>query len=223
MQDEILELLENLKLGKSKRTQNSLDKLNLLLKDLYFKEQKNFSIRTIGNLSSLSGGIGEVSIRNKTGIHFRVLIDAWVQKVNRTTKKPNNSHSHKKNSYNDFDFLHQIPDPAARAVFGQIIAENKKLKIENNILKSKANITIDMRQSQEWQTNPPENKIEVFTSLKGLLLDSEVSSLKDAISETTILNRGWSITDFGGVQNENNRPIFKPGFITGIKKILSRT
>lgn len=69
-------ILEDLKSDKSQRTRDSLDKLNALLEAHFNAGKKDYSIATIGRISEADGGVGTVSIRNKTGKHFRLLIDA---------------------------------------------------------------------------------------------------------------------------------------------------
>lgn len=79
-------LLEDLKRDRSLRTQSSLDKLNALLENRFRAGEKDYSIATIARISKSEGGIGEVSIRNQTGEHFRLLIDAWASKAQTTMK-----------------------------------------------------------------------------------------------------------------------------------------
>ena len=218
---DINELLENLKSGKSQRTKISLDKLNSLLETRFKVGEHDYSIATIAKRSKQTGGVGEVSIRNKTGIHFRVLINAWANKSNTVIKK--NSTSYVKNNIlpTDMELLNRIHDPALRAVIGHIFAEKSKLKVENRILKSNMELIVDMRPHQYTQPEEVQDKIEIFTSLKGVLVCSEIDALKDAINEKNITNRGWTITRLGAVKDEHDHSLFKPGFITAIQKVLS--
>ncbi|NUF17400.1 gamma-mobile-trio protein GmtX [Acinetobacter lactucae] len=98
------------------------------------EQVKDYFIATIGRLSKTKKGVGTVSIRNKTGNHFRLLIEAWAAKANSTMKKPHVAQSRVLNIPTDLQLLTRLDDPAFRAVFGQIIAEKNKLKVENNIL-----------------------------------------------------------------------------------------
>lgn len=213
-------LLEDLKRDRSLRTQSSLDKLNDLLEKRFRAGEKDYSIATIGRISKSEGGIGDVSIRNQTGEHFRLLIDAWASKAQTTMKKPSVHYSRKKESPSDMELLKKLDDPAMRAIFGQIIAEKNKLKAENNILKQNANIIVDMRPNNHIQETQIQNQIEVLPSLSGILVSSEIEALRDAINENNILKRGWEISRLGGIKDENGRPLFKLGFISAIKKIL---
>ncbi|MGP4945291.1 gamma-mobile-trio protein GmtX, partial [Pseudoalteromonas nigrifaciens] len=165
-------ILEDLKIGKTSRTQDSLNKLNALLEARFNAGEKDYSIATIGRVSKAEGGVGTVSIRNKTGEHFRLLIDAWATKANTTMKKPPVPQSRLLDVPSDMDLLKRLDDPAMRAVFGQIIAEKNKLKAENRILKQSAEVVVDMRPNQivHAEQVAQQDTIEVLPSLDGLLL-----------------------------------------------------
>ncbi|MCU4707892.1 gamma-mobile-trio protein GmtX [Acinetobacter pittii] len=219
MNIEIDVFLENLKLDKSSRTEKSLDQLNSLLKAHYNSGEKDFSIATIGRISKANNGIGTVSIRNKSGEHFRLLIEAWATKANTTMKKPH-VESRVLNVPTDFELLKRLEDPALRAVFGQIIAEKKKLRLENNILKKNAEVFVDMRPKQILGSNNENQSIEVLPALSDIFLPSEIEALRDAIDKKKMEFRGLTSSESGVVKDENGRILFKVGFITAIKKIL---
>lgn len=63
---------------------------------------------------------------------------------NGSTKKPN---SQKTTSIND-EILANIPDPTIRVLVRMLMAQNKKLKRENLLLKEETTFTIDMRKSE---------------------------------------------------------------------------
>ncbi|EEH69280.1 hypothetical protein HMPREF0023_1189, partial [Acinetobacter sp. ATCC 27244] len=163
-------ILENLKFGKSQRTQDSLNKLNTLLETRFNAKEKDYSIATIGRVSKADGGIGEVSIRNKTGGHFRLLIDAWATKADTNMKKPPIPHSRKNEIPTDTELLLRLNDPVMRAVVGQIIAERKKLKAENHILKQNTEVIVDMRPNQNIGAEQAHQGIQVLSTLDSLLL-----------------------------------------------------
>ena len=215
-------ILEDLKFNKSQRTKDSLDQLNTLL-ETYFNSGKNdYSIATIGRISKAEGGIGTVSIRNKTGEHFRLLINAWATKANTTMKKPPIPHSRKHNLPLDMELLKRLDDPVLRAVFGQIIAEKKKLVEENRRLKQSVEVVIDMRPKQIIDAEQVHQKVEILSNLQELLVPSEIEALKDSIDEKKMAERGWILSKHGVIKDEYERPLFKIGFVLAIKKILSQ-
>ncbi len=215
-------ILENLKFGKSQRTQDSLNKLNTLLETRFNAKEKDYSIATIGRVSRAEGGIGEVSIRNKTGEHFRLLIDAWATKANTNMKKPPVPHSRKNEIPTDMELLIRLNDPVMRAVVGQIIAERKKLKAENRVLKQNTEVIVDMRPNQNIGAEQAHQGIQVLSILDNLLLPSDIEALKDAIDENKMAQLGWTVSKYGAVKDEYERPLFKTGFVLAIKKILDQ-
>lgn len=215
-------ILEDLKTGKTQRSKDSLDKLNALLEARFNEGEQDYSIATIGRVSKADGGVGMVSIRNKTGEHFRLLIDAWATKAKTTMKKPPVPHSRKHDVPSDMELLKRLDDPAMRVVFGQIIAEKNKLKVENHILKQNVDVTVDMRPNQVIHTEQVKQVIEVLPSLDGVLVKSEIEALEDAINEEKIASRGWTVSKHGAVKDENDRSLFKTGFISAIQKVLAQ-
>lgn len=215
-------LLEDLKTNKSQRTKNSLDKLSILLESRFKEGFKDYSIASIGRASEEAGNIGTVSIRNKSGEHYRLLIDAWATKANTTMKKPPVPHSRKNDIPSDMDLLKRIGDPALRAVFGQIIAEKNKLKAENRILKQNTEVIVDMRPNQVVHTEQVKQGVQVLPSLSGLLLNAEIEALEKAIDEDDIVKKGWTVSNHGAIKDEYGRPLFNVGFVPAIKKVLSQ-
>lgn len=222
MQVDINTILDDLKSGKSSRTQDSLDKLNALLEVRFNAGEKDYSIATIGRVSKAEGGVGTVSIRNKTGEHFRLLVDAWATKANTTMKKPPVPHSRKLDTPSDMDLLRRLDDPAMRAVFGQIIAEKNKLKAENRILKQNAEVVVDMRPNPMIHAEQVNQEVEVLPSLDGVLLQADIEALEDAINEDKMAQRGWTASKYGAVKDENGQPLFKNGFVLAIQKVLAQ-
>lgn len=222
MQVDINVILENLKTDKTQRTQDSLDKLNVLLEARFNAGEQDYSIATIGRLSKTKEGVGTVSIRNKSGEHYRRLIELWATKANTTMKKPPEPQSRKHDTPSDMELLKRLDDPAMRAVFGQIIAEKNKLKAENCILKQNAEVIVDMRPNQVIHADQTKQDVEVLPSLSGVLLNADIEALEDAINEDKMTQRGWTVLKYGAVKDEHERPLFKNGFVLAIQKVLSQ-
>lgn len=129
------------------------------------------------------------------------------------TKKPKKQPS---STIND-EIFSQISEPTTKVLVGMIIAENRKLKNENNLLKSQTCINVDMRNQS---THSSANSAVVIVSLLDDLTDMEVGALKDAISDRFFKERGWT-TDEQGRVKEKGFPVYKAGYVTAIKKILA--
>ncbi|MFB0975802.1 MAG: gamma-mobile-trio protein GmtX, partial [Tolumonas sp.] len=122
----------------------------------------------------------------------------------------------------DMDLLKRLDDPAMRAVFGQIIAEKNKLKAENRILKHSAEVVVEMRPHQVIHAEQVHQEVEVLPSLDGVLLQGDIEALEDAINEEKMAQRGWTVSKYGAVKDEHERPLFKNGFVLAIQKVLAQ-
>lgn len=213
-------ILEDLKDGKSPRTSQSLDTLNGILQRYVESGQRDFSVTQIGRVSATEGGPGYQTIRATRNKHYRDLIDAWAQKCNTTMKKPLAEHSRSREVPADNKLLERIPDPAVRALFGQIIAERNRYRKEVNLLKQHANITIDKRPVRPYEASV-EPRAEILPSVSGLLTESEKNALAYAVSDACMEQHNWQYTKAGQVKDlEYNVEIFPRGFITGLRKLL---
>ncbi|KPZ70290.1 MULTISPECIES: gamma-mobile-trio protein GmtX [unclassified Shewanella] len=220
MELDIEVILADLKEGKVPRTQQNLDKLNETLKAYAESGQRDFSITQIGRVSAENGGLAYEAFRATRNTHYRTLIEAWAQKCKTNTKKPLSPTSRSKSVPQDNKLLERIPDPAVRALFGQIIAERNRYRKEVNLLKQHANITIDKRPVRQFDASA-EPSIEVLPSLSGVLNESEKKALAYAISDECMDKNDWQTTQAGQVKDmEFNTEIFPRGFVTGLRKLL---
>lgn len=220
MELDINVILADLKDGKVPRTQKNLDKLNDILKDYAESGQRDFSITQMGRVSAAEDGPGYEALRATKNKHYRTLIEAWAAKCKTTIKKPLSPISRSMAIPQDNKLLERIPDPAVRALFGQIIAERNRYRKEVNLLKQHANITIDKRPVRQFDASA-EPSVEVLPSLSGILTESEKKALAYAISDECMEKHSWQSTQAGQVKDmEYNTEIFPRGFVTGLRKLL---
>ncbi|MEZ8192603.1 gamma-mobile-trio protein GmtX [Vibrio sp. 1F279] len=213
-------ILADLKDGKVPRTQQNLDKLNGILKTYAKSGQRDFSITQMGRVSSAEGGPGYEALRATRNKHYRTLIEAWAQKFNTNTKMPVSNTSRSKSIPADHKLLERIPDPAVRALFGQIIAERNRYRKEVNLLKQYANITIDKRPVRQFCATT-EPSVEVLSPISGVLTESEKKALVYAISDECMDKNDWQTTMAGQVKDmEYSCEVFPRGFVTGLRKLL---
>lgn len=193
--------------------QRSLIALSKVLAERVKKKDMNFSIAHIAKLSVAAGGPSESSIRNKTGLRFRLLIEAWAASAGTTRRMPVQGRSAK--PPRDYELLLLIPDVAVRACFSQIIAERNRFESELNLLKSQTRMVIDLRPPLKKNISP----VQVLPALSDLLNVMEVEALRAAIDPDFISSQGWRVTPAGQVKDESGE-VFKHGYATAIKKIL---
>lgn len=204
------EFLEHLKNNANLRKAKNLDIIHKVCREQYERGSKDFSVATISRLAVMEGGPVKSTIHNKTGDDFKGLIKAWAEHTGGNLRK-----ARKINENPIYAVLDKIPDPAARAVMGAVLAENKKLRGEINLLKSKANIIIDRRQSSSSQTPA----IQILPT-SNLLTNSEIEALRHAISEKILKDEGWIQDGNGRILTTKGREILKIGFTSAIRKII---
>ena len=199
----------------STRTQQSLTLIHDICSEQYESGAKDFSVATIGKLCSGRGGPSPQAIRNVSGEHYRALLSAWASYADGATRKPP---ARVESGVAD-DVLDMIPDAAVRAVVGSFLAENRKLKAENVLLKSQANVVIDRRPASVLSASQSSTGVQVISPLS-TLMPLEVEALQNAISDELMKNMGWTVNAKTGRVSKGDHPIFRAGFVTAIKKVL---
>lgn len=206
-------LLEQLKSSANVRRTKSLEILHSVCREQFERGSKDFSIALIGRLSEEQGGPATQTIRNKTGDDFKALISAWANYTGGSVKR-----QPKLNDNPLYAVLEKIPDPAVRAVVGVVLAENKKLKGEVNLLKRNAGVVIDQRPVELMPV--PQQQVQILPAFNGLTF-TEKEALRFAVSDKMLQDEGWESDASGRIMNGRGRVIFKPGFVSAIQKVLS--
>ena len=211
-------IFEDLNARATTRQAKSLTTLNEVLKAQYAAGERNFSIAEIGRLSAELGGPTAQTIRNKTGLVFRQLIEAWAAQAWASMKAPVNPLAKANKVPKDYELLQRITDPALRAVFGQIIAERNRFRNELNLLKAHSELIVDKRPAQKFDQVEANSAVQVLPALN--LNDMEITALKAAVSDEFFESREWTVSPAGQVKDENRREVYKHGYVNAIRKIL---
>ncbi|WP_342624341.1 gamma-mobile-trio protein GmtX [Pseudomonas alkylphenolica] len=211
-------IFEDLKAQATTRQAKSITILHQVLKAQYDGGERNFSIAEIARLSTERGGPTAQTIRNKTGLVFRQLIEAWAAQAGTTMKAPVNPLVKANKVPKDYDLLQRLTDPALRAVFGQIIAERNRFRNELNTLKTHSELIVDKRPVQHFAQTAENGAVQILPALK--LNDMEIEALKAAVSDDFFDDRDWTVSQAGQVKDESRREIYKHGYVNAIKKIL---
>lgn len=207
------QLLEQLKTGANARKVKSLDILNSICQEQFERGSKDFSIATIGRLSEKKGGPATQSIRNKTGGDFKAIISVWANHTGGSMKR-----QPKLNDNPLYAILLKITDPAVRAVVGSVLAENKKLRGEVNLLKHNVQFVIDKRETK-FTYGETHQAFQILPTFNNLT-EYEMEALRHAISDTLMSDEGWKTDGSGRVMNLHGRVILKAGFVIAIQKVL---
>lgn len=199
----------------STRTRQSLKLIHTICGEQHASGSKDFSVATIGKLCSVRGGPSPQAIRNVSGEHYRALLSAWASHADGATRKPP---ARMESGVAD-DVLDMIPDAAVRALVGSFLAENRKLKAENMLLKTQSNVVIDRRPEAALSGSPSGTVVQVMPPLS-TLMPLEVDALRHAISDEQLKNMGWTVDAKTGRVSKGGHAVFRAGFATAIKKVL---
>lgn len=213
------EIFDDLKSQATTQQAKSLTILNEVLKAHAKAGERDFSIAEIARRSMAAGGPSTSTIRNKGGLRFRQLIEAWASSVGSTMKMPVNPNSKSQKVPSDYELLRRIDDVALRSTFTQILAERNRYLNELNILKAQKNTIVDRRPSVE-ATPSREASVQVISSLTSLLKEHDVVALKAAVSDEFFSRQAWQVTAAGQVKGIDGE-IYKRGYATAIRKILA--
>ncbi len=185
------------------RRRRSLEALHETCRLLHERHSSDFSYKTIHTLGKDRGLSvpGEKSIVNRTGAHYRELIQAW-----RLSSAPRKGSA--KSAVDEW--IEHIKDPVLRMSVTLLAEELRALKAKES------------RKAQ--QTGAP----LIIGSLAGQILspqlrlnDAELAALRAAIDPATLRLAGLTIGSRGEVVDAVGRKIHKPGFRDAIEKILS--
>ncbi len=204
------ELLDQLKKTATPRKQKTLDLIYEVCREQYERGSRDFSVATISRIAEGRGGPGKGAIHNKTGDDYKGLIKAWAEHTGGLTRKVRQV---SENPY--VALIDKIENPALRSMMAGILAENRQMRREITLLKAEGNRVIDMRP----QSMASRQAVHILPASTGLY-PSEIEALRHAVSDQVLKDEGWITDAEGRVMNEVGRVIYKPGYVSAIRKIL---
>lgn len=204
------DLLDQLKKTATPRKQKTLDLIHEVCREQYERGSKDFSVATIARIAADRGGPSKGAIHNATGDDYKGLIKAWAEHTGGLTRKV------RQVSENPYSALiEQIENPALRSMMNGILAENRQMRREITLLKAEGNRVIDMRP----QSIEPRDAVQILPASHGLY-PSEMEALRHAVSDCLLKDEGWTTDSEGRVVTETGRALYKPGYMSAIRKIL---
>ncbi|MFY3773001.1 gamma-mobile-trio protein GmtX [Marinobacter salsuginis] len=192
---------------KSVRSRKSLEALHTVCQEHASAGAVDFRIATIAKLGANRGVPSAQTMRNKSGEHYRALIDAW-QGVGKKRKEEKKEYA---DPVGEHDWVGEIANPTHRYLILDLIAQVRRLRAQNKGLASITKLEIDYRSGSEVAA---EAQLPSF-------LGHELDALKEAISDDFLKRQDWVRGERGSIKDQNGRVIFRNGFVDAIEKILS--
>lgn len=204
------DLLDQLKTTATPRKQKTLDLIHEVCREQYERGSKDYSVATIARIAADRGGPSKGAIHNATGDDYKGLIKAWAEHTGGVTRKV------RQVSENPYAALiDKIENPALRSMMNGILAENRQMRREITLLKAEGNRVIDMRP----QSKEPRETVQILPASHGLY-PTEIEALRHAVSDRLLKDEGWTTDSEGRVVTETGRALYKPGYVSAIRKIL---
>ena len=195
------EILESLKENASERRARTLDVIYAICTEQEKQGQYDFSSSTISKLGFSKGVPKAQSLRNKSGEHYRALLNACEQK--HSDKK------HKPKGRSKSDWIDEIDNPKhrllARMQASELKAANSKL---TEFSPPGARIII-----RDHQNNSNEEAI---------LTDLERGALEYLISKKFLNKWNYDFGNSGQIIDANGKMVLKVATVDAIKKALNQ-
>lgn len=200
----------------NKRKKQSLEKVNNACKNQYILKSMDFSIPTIAKLIAGEGGPSEQALRNKNGEEYRLLIGAWAEYSNGSTKKmPQKALNIEEENYEEI--ANSISSSTARSLFYIFVGKYKRLQSELIALKRLGETTLIVDDRPKSKNTESQNDVLVSSTLN--LTEDELDALKSAISEDFFKEQGWTISK-ERIRKSSGITLYGPDYLNAINKIL---
>jgi hypothetical protein len=192
----------------------NLDVLWAVLEEMRLGNARDFSLAEVGRRLEKAGGPKTQSLRNEGGKDFRNLIAVFAAAVGSSGQRlPRGERS-------QLDIaLDTLADPGLRALFKQVVAENRMLKLQNDGLRSafkalsvSATPIAAMSPAAEVEIMPPRDA-------SGALLPSEIEALRRSIDPDRLAENGWDVQPNGSIVDDTGTTVLPPGFAFAVTKI----
>jgi len=188
----------------------NLELLWQVLVGMWRDECRDYGLAEVGRRLARCGGPKTQSLRNEGGHDFRRLIEAFA-----VCAKANEPAGMAKGRSQLDLAVESLPDPAVRAMFRQIVAENKLYKSENDELRS-AFKSISVRRPVD--VAKPSSTTQVVTVPELTAMERDL--LKRNLSPERFEENGWRNSNDGGVVDDMGVTILSPGFMETVAKLF---
>ncbi len=216
-------LFEAIRAASRTQKQKGLDILWDVLGEMHRERVTDFSVGIVGPRLKSRGGISTEALRNPAAKDYRGIIASYAVAV-----LGDNPASRQAGRSQVDVALDAIGDPAMRAVFRQMAAENRMLKHQNDQLRSsfKALSVGDPKTvSAEVLDCAPSTALAqdvevLLPATSRRLLPSEVDALSAALDDGRLAENGWEVQPSGAITNDVGEVVLPPGFATSLAKAI---
>ena len=218
-------LFDNVRESSRSQKQKGLDVLWEVLEQMRRDRVTDFSVSVVGPRLKNRGGISTEALRNPPAKDYREIIASYASAI------VGDEVQTKQSGRSQIDVaLEAIADPGMRAIFRQIVAENRMLKHQNDQLRSSFK-SLAVGSGIRTDSSPQDDRAAESAVAKqsaeilppvalGQLLPSECDALRAALDDGRIAENGWEIQPNGAITNDVGEVVLPPGFATSLAKAI---
>lgn len=210
-----LGLVHTLKTQASRENKRkNLDLLWRVLEGMWREGCRDYGVAEVGRKLAEAGGPKTQSLRNEGGQDFRRVIEAFGACAGARGR------AQQLQGRSQLDIaVESLPDPAVRAMFRQVVAENKLYKTQNDQLRS-AFKELSVRRPAETTGAPQQPATQDAAMPAQPLTAREKELLKRNLSPERFEENGWKLMEGGGVVDDAGVVVLSPGFLEVMAKLL---
>ncbi len=210
-----LGLLQTLKAQAARENKRkNLELLWKVLEGMWREGCRSYGVAEVGRKLAEAGGLKTQSLRNEGGQDFRRIIEAFGACAG------GHGRGQKIQGRSQLDLaVESLPDPAVRAIFRQVVAENKLYKTQNDQLRSSFK-ELSIKRPAETPSFAKAPSLEVPLPPAQLTIQ-EKELLRRNLSPERFEENGWKIMEGGGVVDDAGVVVLSPGFIAVMRRLLS--
>lgn len=211
-----LGLVHTLKTQASRENKRkNLDLLWQVLEGMWRAGCRDYGIAEVGRKLAEAGGPKTQSLRNEGGQDFRRVIEAFGACAGARGR------AQQLQGRSQLDIaVESLPDPAVRAMFRQVVAENKLYKAQNDQLRS-AFKELSVRRPAETTGAPQQPAQQAVAMPAQPMTAREKELLKRNLSPERFEENGWKLMEGGGVVDDAGVVVLSPGFVEVMGKLLA--
>jgi hypothetical protein len=212
----LLALKDRILARSSKRKQNNIQALWLLLVRMHSQGIRVFTVSTVGRASERSGGVKLQSMMNKGGADYRELITAFAEEVGGAQPSLGQGSSPLEQA------IEAIPDLDIRTRLRMVLSKAKRLEADNDRLREA------LRQSHasaESRLHPcvPDGHTSLPTNPAAMpVIDADAMMILERfVSDDWIDERRWNVDRHGTIHDEFGERITPVAFVKEMRRLIS--
>ncbi len=208
----IAELLHSLQMNARPEKIKTLERIDQICQ-AFIATKQEISRADIGHHLHQEGVLGRRTLYSTQSADYRSLIEAWRQ-FQEASKGPKGERPPAE--LLSPSWIGAMPNPVHRQLARKLVHDLRRVTAELKSMKTMFGpLVVDMRPSAG--PNSKSGQAAGFSKL----LPQEIDALAAAISKPFLDAEGWKRGPSGAIVTSKGSPVFRPGFVTAVEKVIA--